>query len=111
MHERTGPINTKAIKFMISKGTYDMKGNNRIKKQNCSTCVYSIQTRSLSTGSLVSKAKDMTLRMDMCGPFDVKTYSNAKILLTMITIPQRYTNVEVLNSRNEALELCLDYIK
>lgn len=53
----------------------------------------------------------MTLHMNSCGAFGVRTYGGAKYFLTMTTTLQRYMNVELMNCNTEAVKLCMDHIK
>lgn len=108
-HKRMGHISQGVVRHMITDGRYGMK---RSKPQNvdCPTCTQTRQTKPPAIGKLIDDAQDITLYMDICGPFQKETYCGKQYFMTMTTTPHRYTNVQLMRTRDEAVQNCYDFI-
>lgn len=72
--KRMGHVSQKEVENMISRNYYGMNAADEPNNLDCRTCIYSKQTEGSSSGELIPSADEMTLHLDICGPYGMFTY-------------------------------------
>nr|GEU80090.1 hypothetical protein [Tanacetum cinerariifolium] len=84
-----------------------------IKVHLCSSCELGIAKRkSFNTKATTSSKRWLQiLHMDLCGPIRVESFNGKKYVLIIVDDYSRYTWTRFLRSKNETLEILIDFLK
>lgn len=107
-HSPMGHASPDNIKHMRSDHTYSMTG--KVSVGNCNVIVEAKQTNAPATGRLLEESENFTLHSDICGPIQTQLLGGNCYFMTITTTLHRFTNVQMLQTKDEALQCCYDHI-
>ncbi|GJW31616.1 retrovirus-related pol polyprotein from transposon TNT 1-94 [Tanacetum coccineum] len=113
-HRRLSHLNFDTINLLLK---YDIvTGNPKlkfIKDHLCSSCeLGKAKRKSFRTKTTPSsKRRLQILHMDLCGPMRVESFNGKKYVLVIVDDYSRYTWTHFLRSKDETLEVLIDFLK
>ncbi|GJR72754.1 putative reverse transcriptase domain-containing protein [Tanacetum coccineum] len=113
-HRRLSHLNFDTFNFLskydIVTGLHKLKF---VKDHLCSSCeLGKAKCKSFKTKTTPSSKRRLkTLHMDLCGPMRVEIFNGKKYVLVIVDDYSRYTWTHFLRSKDETLEVLIDFLK